>query len=129
MKGSTLRVLWYFLPLVAYAALIFTLSSMSRPPIPSIDLPHFDKVLHTAEYAGLGMLLCRALAMGGRWMSPGSALVGSLLVGALYGASDELHQMFVPFRQGDPFDFLADCLGTALGAGIFRGIWLRGLPP
>jgi VanZ family protein len=130
MRGTTLRILfWYFLPLVAYAAIIFLLSSMSHPPIPAVDLPHFDKVLHTIEYAGLGVLLCRALSMGGRWLSPGGAFIGALLLGALYGASDELHQMFVPFRTGDPFDFLADCFGTALGAGIFRLIWLRGLPP
>jgi len=130
MSRENLRLfLWYWLPLVVYAAIIFILSSMSHPPVPSVDLPHFDKVLHTIEYGGLGVLLCRAASMRGRWLSPGSALIAALLVGSLYGASDEMHQMFVPFRTADPFDFLADCFGTALGAGTFRALFLRGLPP
>lgn len=127
--GRTIsRITWYWLPLVAYAAIIFMLSSMSQPSVPSFDIPYYDKVLHVVEYAGFGVILCRAMAMGGSGLAPGAAFIGALLVGALYGASDELHQVFVPFRSADPFDFLADCIGSALGAGFFRTVALRHQP-
>ena len=38
----------------------------------------------------------------------------TLLLVALYGASDELHQFFVPGRSVDFFDWLADFLGGVL---------------
>ena len=39
---------------------------------------------------------------------------------ALYGLSDEIHQLFVPLRQGDPLDLVADSVGAALGAWTWR---------
>ena len=117
MAGRVGRVLWFWLPLAAYAATIFVLSSMSRPPVPSLDIPHFDKVLHFVEYAGFGLLLFRALTMGGQGLSARPALVAAIALGALYGASDEFHQMFVPQREADFFDLLADVLGATCGAG------------
>jgi len=40
-----------------------------------------------------------------------------LAIGALYGMTDELHQMFVPGRQPDIADWIADILGVAIGYG------------
>ncbi|MBP8105542.1 MAG: VanZ family protein, partial [Nitrospira sp.] len=37
-----------------------------------------------------------------------------------YGLSDEIHQLFVPLRQGDPLDLVADSVGAALGAWTWR---------
>jgi len=117
--GRALRLARYWLPLAAYAGAIYLLSSMAHPPIPRVRLPHFDKVLHFVEYAGLGLLLCRALGMGGRGLAPRIAFRVALLVGALYAASDEVHQMFVPHRDADLADLAADLLGTASGAGLW----------
>ena len=36
-----------------------------------------------------------------------------LLIGALYGASDETHQLFVPGRSCDIADWIADCVGIS----------------
>lgn len=41
-----------------------------------------------------------------------------LLVGALYGLSDEWHQMFVPGRFADPRDWIADLVGLVLGYAV-----------
>jgi VanZ family protein len=119
------RLAWYWLPPLAWAALIFSLSAMSRPPVPQVDLPQFDKLLHACEYGCFGALLCRAMAMGGRWLSPNAAFLLALVVGGLYGVTDEFHQSFVPERCADVWDVVADCVGSAIGAGAFRLLFLR----
>ncbi len=37
-----------------------------------------------------------------------------LLFGALFAVSDEIHQSFVPGRDPDFFDWLADCVGISI---------------
>ncbi len=100
---------------VLYAALIFALSAQSNPiPFLPPELWAFDKLLHLAEYAVLGGLIAWALRLGGR--PPARVLGLALLAGSLYGATDELHQKFVPERTADPRDWAADTAGAALGA-------------
>jgi len=103
---SRSRVVTLWLPVVAWAGLIFALSS-----IPSLGtgLGAWDTVLrklaHVAEYATLGALLLRAL---GR-EAP------ALGAGVAYAASDELHQHFVRGRHGAPVDIAIDGAGVAFG--------------
>ena len=75
------------------------------------------KCAHLAEYAVLALLLWRALhkpAEPGhapwRWSKAG--LVVALV--ALYAASDEIHQAFVPSRQASVWDVLLDTSGAVL---------------
>ena len=90
------------------------------------------KCAHLAEYAVLALLLWRALrkppepdAPPWRWSEAGLVLA---LV-ALYAASDEFHQTFVPSRQGCVRDVLLDTAGGAFGllclwaAGRLRKRW------
>ena len=105
------RFLWT--PVVAYMALIFALSSISRPPA----LPHgVDKDAHAVLYAGLGVLLVRALAGGWRRRVTLVAAIGAVAMAAAYGVSDEYHQSFVPLRQVEALDVLADTVGAAAAA-------------
>ena len=39
-----------------------------------------------------------------------------MALASLYGATDEFHQSFVPGRDSDVLDWVADTLGAALGA-------------
>jgi VanZ family protein len=91
-------------PPIAYAGLIFFLSSQSTFPHLPPGLWDFDKLLHAVEYAVLALLLLRAT---------GSAWVAFALA-SLYGVSDELHQSFVPGRSATVYDALADAVGAAL---------------
>jgi VanZ family protein len=113
VPGSALR-LW--LPVVLWAGVIFAFSSV---PDLGTGLGGWDlvlrKIAHAAEYAILGALLARAL---GR---PGVAFA----LGALYAASDEVHQLFVPGRTGSPVDVAIDALGVL--AGVL--LWERALAP
>lgn len=99
----------------AWAALLFGLSALpagSAPPSP-ISFPGDDKVVHAGLYAVLGALLRVAVGRTG----PAIALA------AAYGASDEAHQAFVPGRDADPFDWIADVVGAVLGATFAARAW------
>ncbi len=101
-------------PVLLYMAVIFGLSSISRPPaMPGGS----DKVLHALSYGLLGCLFARALTRG---RDPVTLRIAVLTVcfGAVYGASDELHQYFNPPRAVEAADVLADSIGAGLGAGV-----------
>ena len=103
------RVFSAWLPVVAWAGLIFTLSSI---PDLGTGLGGWDLVLrklaHAAEFAVLGVLLLRALER------PATAF----LLGTAYAVSDELHQAFVPGRLGSPLDVVIDAVGVAVGIAL-----------
>ena len=97
-----------------YAGLIFCLSSQENP-LPQLTERLSDKVLHGVEYGVLGALLVAALRL--TRVGPRAALIGAVALASLYGASDELHQAYVPGRLSDPRDWTADTVGAAIGAG------------
>ena len=113
MRASAGQVgLWA--PVAVYAALIFAGSSISFPARIGPDFS--DKLLHVVVYAGLGVVLARALSRG--WTRPITARIAfhTALIATLYGASDEFHQAFVPNRDIEVLDLMADAAGAALAA-------------
>ena len=106
------RFVRYGLPLLAYAGLIFYLSS--RSSVPSLQLPGFDKVVHFSEYLGLAVLTARALTA---YAVPrGISVAAAIALCSAYGASDEVHQASTPNRVSDVRDWVADTMGAAAGA-------------
>ena len=99
----------------AWAAVIFGLSALpaGATPLSPFPFPGDDKVVHAAVYAVLGALLRVALGRTG----PAIALA------AAYGVTDEVHQAFVPGRDADAFDWIADAVGSALGALFAARAW------
>jgi VanZ family protein len=106
----------HWLPLLLWAVLVFTLSSIPGTSFPKSALWNYDKLLHAAEYATGGFLCCLALGPRLWW-------VAALLV-SLYGATDELHQILTPMRSCDWRDWIADTAGGTLGALSFW-LWRR----
>ena len=99
---------------------IFYVSSLTNPPVPVGT----DKPLHWLAYLGLALVIVRALAGGlPRRIELGTA-VTALLITIVYGATDEVHQMFVPGRTGDMYDLMADAGGALAGTAA---CWLWGL--
>jgi VanZ family protein len=111
-----MRRAWLWLPPLLYMALIFYLSSQSEP-MPGLTTRVWDKALHFIEYGTLCVLLCRALHGEGLAVLR-LALVAVVLTSA-YGATDEVHQSFVPERNADADDWLADTTGGAAAAMLF----------
>jgi len=112
----------YWLPVVAYAGLIFYLSSLSKPEeyLPSVLAELGDKVLHAVEYGLLGALCYRAFRHGANAWAARYAWQLAIIAAAVYGVTDEVHQAFVPLRDADVLDFLMDGIGAAIGATVWR---------
>ena len=107
---------------VLYAAAIYVVSS--RPDLPKLPpFPGFDKLLHAAEYAGFAALL--ALAFGASGLRAARAALAAVALAGAFGFTDEVHQFFVPNRDSDPLDLVADVIGASVGAGL-AAVRLRG---
>lgn len=129
MKPLLLR----WLPLLLWAAIIFATSANSEPyqllpaswkaPINPAEpsSPSWDEVLgwvsHTGEYAILAFLAARALAWKAR--ARPVHLIFAWAGSALYGLSDEIHQMFVPGRTFQLGDLALDFFGALIGIFLF----------
>jgi VanZ family protein len=113
------QVLWYWVPVVLYAGVIFFLSAQSHP---EDQLPSFlfkevsDKVLHAVEYGILSLLCYRAYRWAAGPAVARQAVVLAILTASVYGFTDEAHQAFVPLRESSWQDWLADTLGATLAA-------------
>jgi VanZ family protein len=44
----------------------------------------------------------------------------SMISTSLYGISDEIHQSFVPYRDGSLLDVIADVLGAVCGVYVYH---------
>jgi VanZ family protein len=128
----------YWLPVLVWSWIIFSASGDSASfqhssriigPLVHWFFPHLSedavhaivmfvrKCAHVTEYAVLALLLWRALRKPAEqghapWRWSRARLVLALV--ALYAASDEIHQAFVPSRQGSVRDVLLDTAGAAL---------------
>jgi VanZ family protein len=148
--SRTHRFFRYWLPVAVWMALIFSASGdpkssqtssrligpLVRFFVPDISERHVEQIVffvrktaHVTEYAILAWLLARALLKPGtpqgRWHRK-LALIAWAVV-ALYSASDEIHQAFVPNRSPRTADVALDSLGAALGlvALYYFGRWRK----
>jgi VanZ family protein len=99
---------------LAYMGLIYYVSSLSVLPIPMTYL-YQDKVMHAGAYFVLACLLAHAYSKGGLKRR----FLLAFVLAALYGASDEIHQLFVPGRDCSIWDWAADGVGAWLGAFLY----------
>jgi len=106
--------LW--LPVIAVCSAIFILSSFSQLPTPPDGVT--DKHEHFTAYFILGLTFVRAFAGGRLAGVTWRAALLTILCVSLYGASDEIHQSFVPGRDSDVLDWRADTIGGTGAAGL-----------
>jgi len=108
-----MKSLRYQIPAFTWAIIIFLSSSIpGTSPLLKPFAGH-DKIVHTIVYFSLAFLTHRALKYQSRFPSIARhAMLLSLLFAVLYGAADELHQLFVPSRSADIRDFMVDALGA-----------------
>lgn len=110
---------------IVVALSIFMLSSRSKLPLPDSALfPGMDKVLHALAFGCFAFSFSYWLGRD-MWKSkPAVCVLIVCIAAACYGASDEIHQMFVPGRDASVYDWIADCTG-ALAASLVRTAIVR----
>jgi VanZ family protein len=113
----------YWLPLIGYVGLIFTLSAQPnlRPPL---SFENSDKLMHLLEYGGLGLVLFPLVRASNPARSALFTAVFALVCGLTIGAADENFQRTIPGRACDLFDWFADGTGVAL-AQFATFLWWR----
>ncbi|WP_342304748.1 VanZ family protein [Methanolobus sp. ZRKC5] len=132
---------------ILYAGFIFYLSSQSNLSVPSsmfkipimyelatlfkslgldfiVDIAEYaysnmDKVAHMFLYFGLGILLHLTFKNSDNTILSKYAAIFAVLLGVIYGISDEFHQSFVPGRTSSLHDLLADGIGVTIAQMIF----------
>ena len=119
----TLRSLLFgWLPIVAWAALIFVLSATPNlrfVPDPGLDFI-IRKLGHMGVFGILALLLWRALEGTTAWRRP---LAWAFALTVLYAASDEFHQEFVAGRHPSATDVGIDAAGALIAlvaVGLIR---------
>ena len=112
--------------MTAWAVTIFVLSSLSGPEIEQINPWEIsDKVAHFAAFTVGRGLLSLALFWNTGWSRRKMMLIAIVAI-SLFGALDEVHQLYTPLRSGaDVGDWIADALGAVAGATSFAFIYVR----
>lgn len=101
---------------LAWCTLIFLLSTLTRTRTgpSSVWSGLLGNLFHAFEYGLLALACALCLPRRAGWpvldLRRGLAVLAFC---ALYGASDELHQAFVPGRSATPLDLLTDVVGAA----------------
>ena len=115
--GGASPFAWSWVPVVAWAALIFALSA--QPNLRFVSDPGLDFVVrklgHMGVFGILALLLWRALAETTAWRRPWA---WAFALTVLYAASDELHQGFVAGRHPSAFDLAIDATGALIAIVI-----------
>jgi VanZ family protein len=118
MTGSKIK-LWInaFLPPVAWAGLIFILSS--QQVLPGLKVSGFDfffkKFAHMFVYSVLYILLYRGVDLiADKKSDPKVRIFLPIILVIGYAISDEIHQSFVPNRYATLRDVGYDILGSSL---------------
>ena len=109
------RWLGAFGPALLYMLLIWALSSF---PI-QLDfsrVPLRDKGVHFVEYGTLSVLLTHALSITAPQRRAILTWGAAVVITLVWGATDEIHQAFVPGRFSDVGDLIADGCGAVAGS-------------
>lgn len=101
---------------------IFFASSLSRP-LPDRMSGFPDWISHPGAYATLAYLACRAATGVGRLDR--SRALRVVCAATLYGATDEIHQIFIPARDASLMDVVKDLIGAILGAAFYGSVGWR----
>lgn len=114
-----MKFIRYWFPVIVWMGVIFFLSGRSSVQVaeePVINFIFF-KTLHVIEYSILFALFVRALGNSYKFSKLFHLYLTAFLLTVVYAASDEIHQLFVPTREGRARDVIID----AIGAG---GVWI-----
>ena len=103
----------YLALLTGWIAILITLTSIPNPDFGE-GFPGMDKVAHFGFYGVAGFLCALWRRESGR--SGRRAVAFAVVFVVLLGASDEIHQRWIPGRSMDFLDWVSDIAGGVAGA-------------
>jgi VanZ family protein len=110
-------ILWILV--LVWGWVVFFASSIPAAELSGSKLLAWDKLNHFIAFAAGAWLAASALRTGQPAGSKRLHLLAAILIITVYGALDELHQLYTPGRSGaDLYDWIADFLGAVAGANI-----------
>lgn len=108
---NTKRIL-FLLPLIIYSGIIYYFSDQEQIKYLNFDFHWEDKIKHFFAFLLYGFLTF--LALKDLSFKPKKKYLLVLLIGSIYGFSDEFHQYFVEGRSSDIYDWIADVVGVVI---------------
>lgn len=118
------RFLYYWFPAIAWMIIIFAVSAQPKGTLPDygeLDF-FFKKNAHVLEYCLLAALMLRGVK-GDAQIRPAHLFTAFALT-VLYAMTDEVHQLFVPGREGRVLDVVFDSLGATISLSLLW-LWFR----
>jgi len=107
--------------------LIYYLSSFPAPAsVQAAPIILKVKIVHIFEYGLMSFLFWVALVKTTS-LKAGEIAILSIMLTILYGATDELHQVFVPFRTGNNIDLVVNGAGAAIVQGTIFYLEKKGV--
>ena len=111
------KVYLVYVPLILYWIMLFTATSLPAANLPSVAIS--DKIKHFGAFFGLSVLLSLTLLYQNKnLLFKNYFLAAALVISSIYGLLDEIHQSFVPGRNSEFLDWIADSLGAAVGVFV-----------
>jgi len=108
------KIYLVYVPLVLYWIILFTATSLPAAHVPSFAVS--DKIKHFSAFFGLSVLLSLTLLYQNKvLLFKKYFMAAALIISSFYGLLDEIHQSFVPGRNSEFLDWVADSLGAAAG--------------
>lgn len=123
-KLESKTIFYVYIPLVVYWIVLLTITSTPKYFVPKIfELQ--DKIEHFIAYTILAILLNLTLHFQKKSLQLAikSSLITFLII-TIYAGIDEIHQIFIPGRYADIFDWLADTIGGLFGV-YYTQIFLK----
>ena len=101
--------------------IIFVQSSFPSIELPPVDIISADKLIHVAVFGLLAALCYISLIHSSKQnLFFAKPMLGSFIIVSVYGATDEIHQYFVPNRSAEVLDWVADVAGVLIMVLIIK---------
>ena len=119
LERNKIGLIFWFLGI--YWTILLVLTSLPGNDLPDIKVG--DKFEHFLAFCGLAMLLNLSLFVQEKYkkLKKYSSSFTLLIVG-IYAALDEFHQLFIPGRDCEFLDWIADFCGALVAVFIIRGM-------
>ena len=115
-----------WLGVAIWATTIFILSSLTPTQLDDVaSIKIWDKLAHFSAFFAGSVNLTLALIWSTNWPWRRIAVTAAVAI-AIFGATDEFHQLYTPNRSGaDSYDWTADALGALSASLITTSIYAR----